>query len=430
MTICGICLRAGGRVTGLDAMRAALPGRPSDAWAAWIEGRAGLGWRGETDAHRARPLPLVDREAGLAVTASARLDDRGSLCEALDVPRPERRSLPDAALILRAYRRWGVDCPDRLLGDFAFAVWDRRRRRLFCARDHAGARPFHYCLTAGRIVFASDVGAVLAAPGVSDALDERVVAGWLYGWRCFGDRTFFRDVRRLPPGHLLAVEGDAARVERWWRPEDARPAPPAGDDARAEALLEILGRAVADRVPDRQPVGVHLSGGLDSSSVAVLAARALRRRGRAAPPAFSWQPPPGDAARGGPPAQEHRLIEAVARREGLRVLYCPPRAEDRVAHLRRDVARFPVVGASEQAVRRRAAERGVRVLLSGWGGDEGISFNGRGAHEELLLRGRWGRLWRETGEKSRRPLASIAANVALPLATRGAAQVVRRLRGR
>ena len=192
------------------------------------------------------------------VAADARLDDRDALCDALGVPLPERAGLADAELILRAFMRWGRDCPHHLLGDYAFAVRDRRRRTLFCARDHIGARPFYYALTTRRFVFASAVEAVLAAPDVSDALDERVVATHLTVQTLrSGARTFFAAVRKLPPGHTLTIEagrpengsgGPRVRIEQYWHPEQAPATRPASDDAYAEQLLDLYTQAVRDRL--------------------------------------------------------------------------------------------------------------------------------------------------------------------------------------
>ena len=387
-------VRGTGRAESLDAMLAGLPGRQRDAGATWTAGGVALGWRGATaDDDLTGRLPLADRRAGLAVTASCRLDDRASLCDSLGVPHAQRAGMPDGALILRAYERWEADCLDHLLGDYAFALWDAKRRRLLCARDHVGARPLYYCSTAERVVFASDPSAVLAAPGVADDLDEAALATRLtYGSRPLGEHTFYRAVRKLLPGHRLLAADGSIRVERWWRPEDVPAAAPADDDALAETFLELYSRAVEDRVGGPHSVGVHLSGGLDSSSIAVLAARALRRAGRPAPLAFSWQPPPGDGARNAAGTSEHRLIEAVCRQEALGVRYCPLSVDDLVGHLRRDEARDLNVHVNEVAVQRCAADSGVRVLLSGWGGDEGISFNGRGWYPELLRDGRLGAL--------------------------------------
>ena len=424
--LCGVFMRAGGVAPGLGGMLAALPGRDTDVDSAWTDGAAALGWRGP-----ARPSgppapapPLVEPAAGLALTVSARLDDRDALCDKLDVSDPQRADLSDAALVLLAYRRWGRECPQHLLGDYAFAVWDARRRTLFCARDHAGVRPFYYCLEAERIVFASDVNAVLAAPGVPDELDERAVATWLItGERSFGAHTFLRAVRSLRPGRTLAVEDGAARVERWWKPEDTPDAPGADDGAAAEAFLDVYARAVGDRLRGADPVGVHVSGGLDSSSVAVLAARALRRAGRPAPLAFSWLPRRDAAAN----PTEHDLVEAVCRQEGLPVFHRAPSAADSLAWLRRDAVRDPDELLNEVSVRRCAADRGVRVLLSGWGGDEGISFNGRGYYPQLLRDGRLGKLWRELRAGGRRPLARLLLSAVLPLLLPGAHLYVARL---
>ena len=428
----GIYRRGGAAVTGLDAVAAALPGREANAHVAWEDGAVGLVARFDPEGpggRAARPMH-VERAAGLAAVASARLDDRDALCDALGVPRPQRAGLPDSALVLRAYERWGGGSPGRLLGDFAFAVWDGRRRTLFCARDHVGTRPLFYCLTPERIVFASDIASVLAAPGVSGDLDETAVAAWLTGRNpAFDGGTLFRAVGRLPAGHTLAVGAGSVRVERWWRPEDVPALARRGDDAVAEALLDVVGRAVADRVRDGNRIGVHLSGGLDSSAVAVLTTRAMRSAGRDAPLAFCWQPPPGDGPQHPDHALEHRLIESVRLQEGLQVVHCPLDGGDLVAYLRRDGARDLNVHPGDEPVQRAAERRGVRVLLSGWGGDEGISFNGRGYWPELLRGGRAGTLWRELRTRSRRPLAALLLRAALPLVSTRFARISRTLGG-
>ena len=164
-------------------------------------------------------------------------------------------------------------------------------------------------------------------------------------------------------------------------------------------------------------MGVHLSGGLDSSSIAVLAARELRRQGHPAPMAFSWLPPLGDSPPAAEHAAEYRLIEAVCKQEDLGVFHQTLKRRDIVAILSRDGALPGVqVQMNEEAVQRCAAANGVRVLLSGWGGDQGVSFNGLGSHQQLLLRGRWLRLAAECRATSRplRTLAHVALSIAPP----------------
>lgn len=361
----------------------------------------GHGWR-------LRPSP--DRDARWTLAADARLDERETLCDALGVPHRERAAVTDRTLILHAYRRWGRECPNHLLGDYAFVVWDAGTRTIFCARDHIGCRPFYYAWTRQRFIFASTIEAVLAAPNVSDEWDEPVLAAYLTRLFFFTPtRTLFAAVRKLPPGHSLTVEttpapGFSMRLERYWRLEGIPKARPAGDDDVAAEFLDLYEKAVKDRLRGG-PVGVHLSGGLDSSSVAVLAAKELRRQGRPSPPAFTWLPPLGES----PHAPEYARIDAVAAREGLQVYYCRGLSpKDYVSLVRRDCIypKFPFL--TEERVLARAAKLGTRVLLSGLGGDEGVAFNGRGYYAELLLRGRWRQLAAECSARAENPVSFIA----------------------
>lgn len=431
--ICGIREPSGVNAPNLDCMLGALPGRETDARAAWAGTSVILGWRGRADIGNDEVcrLPRVDAASGLAITASVRLDARNTLCEAIGVPGPERQTIEDSALLLKAYERWGLACPQRLLGDFAFVLWDPRRHRLFCARDHVGTRSLFYSMAGNRFVFASDIDTVLAAPGVCDEFDETVVATRLtYAARPLGDRTCYRAIRRLLPGHALVVERGVCRLERWWRPESLSAARIPSGDSLAEECLAILSEAVEDRLRGERPVGVHLSGGLDSSSVAVLAARELARQGRPKPVAFGWHPPPGTGPQDAMAAVEYGPINAVCRQEGIKIVYRSPRVGDVVSFLRCDGTRRADHGSliHEQVVQTAAASQGVGVLLSGLGGDEGISFNGRGYYPLLLRSGRVGALWRELSESRSRPLIALLEQAALPLLSPAGAWAATRLR--
>ena len=362
--------------------------------------------------------PHTDRDAGCTLVGDVRLDDRDALRGVLGVSGP---ALSDRALILRAWMRWGRECPNHLLGDYAFAVWDARTRSLFCARDHIGCRPFYYALTSEHFIFASTIADVLAAPGVSDALDERMVASHLSQIVVTENaRTFFRAVRKLPPGHSLTVDTTASspvRLERYWYPERVPRARPAGDDEYAAEFLDLYGRAVKDRLHGG-PVGVHLSGGLDSSSIAVLAARELRRQGAPPPLAFSALPPRGDGSFSAAHAPEYARVDQVAAREGLPVYHCQPRCpDDVVSNFRQDCAHSSWIGFVEEGIQRQAANLGLHVLLSGLGGDEGVSFNGRGYYASLLLCGRWWRFATQCSVRGADPIrsgVSIALHIAHP----------------
>ena len=416
--ICGIVRRDGGPPERVDAMLAAMA--PYGAGiTSWTDAGVSLGRRYAADAGAdPRHAPALQPDAsGIVVVAAARLDDREALCDALGLPPAARAAHDDRALISKAYRRWGGDCPNHLLGDYAFALWDGKRRSLFCARDHIGARPLYYAETRRGFVFGSDVEAVLAGPDVGRALDEFTVGMHLMGkeGEALYTHTFFEAVRRLPPGHGLVVEDGAVRLRRHWRPEDVPPAAPASDDDHAEAFLDLYARAVKDRLRGPGRIGVHLSGGLDSSSVAVLAARELRRQGRPPPPAFTWLPQPGEEPPEERHAWEYEAVAAVAGQEGLQVLYGAPAGADVLAYLAKDPA-FPHarVSVNESVLQREAVAHGVRVLLTGFGGDQGISCNGRGHYAGLLLNGRWAALCTEARARGDNPLR-LAAGTALRL---------------
>ena len=262
-------------------------------------------------------------------------------------------------------------------------------------------------------MFASDLAPVLAQPGVDHALDDAYVAAVLLHRIPGGAETFFRAVRTVPPGHSLTVDGDTERLERWWRPEDAPAVRNASDDDYAAAFLDHYRRAVRDRLRGACVPGAHLSGGLDSSSIAVLAAREWRPNGPLH--AFCWHPPPigglADVA-----AAEYGRIKAVCIREGLSPIYHAANVEHLVTALRRDGARAPdrdgTLG-QESSIQESAAGMGVDVLLSGWGGDECASFNGRGYYAGLLREGRLVEMVRNAREETNSPVRHLLMHAVL-----------------
>jgi asparagine synthase (glutamine-hydrolysing) len=234
----------------------------------------------------------ADRTSSLderyTLAGDIRLDARDELIAALchSERSQESRGLGDAALVLRAYRAWGPDCLSRIHGDFAFALRDARERRLFCARDRFGVRPFFYAARPDAFICSSTLADVRRHPAVGGVLYEPALADYLTaGTLLEADRSFFADVRRLPPGHALTLEhGAEPRVARYWE----LPVEPELRYARASDYVdefgELLARAVADRTPPGRVV-LFLSGGLDSAAIAAVLAGKLGR----APPGVSVQ---------------------------------------------------------------------------------------------------------------------------------------------
>ena len=349
------------------------------------------------------------REGSLVVVADAILDDRDALCASLGIEPAVRSSTSDGALILAAYRKWGRASPIHLLGDYAFVVTDLAARTAFIARDHIGARPLYLHRSAEVVIVASDVRAVLAFAQVDGTISEAAVAYYLARPALRDYRTFYRAIEKLKPAHALTVRVGAAPHEPtpYWRPGEAPAVRYRRVDDYAAHLREILERAIGDRVASPFPVGSHVSGGLDSCAVAALAARRLAASGRPLD-GFAWAPPVGDLPDRGERDERH-AIEAIAEREGFACRYGTATA----CHLRAMLQRpLEFEGTTdlyqELPLLKDAAEAGVRVMLSGWGGDEAFSFNGRGLGPYLLKRGRLGTLLtlaRAEAGGLRRPLA-------------------------
>lgn len=177
----------------LERMTARLAHRGPDAAGAWIQGPVGLGHRmlwTTPESHQER-LPLASDSGDVAITADARIDNRDELIAALGLSDRRGVGLTDSELISCAYARWGEDSPKRLIGDFAFALWDKRRQFLFCARDHSGVKPFYYHLSDRIFVLGSEIKALFSLETVPRQLNQVRVADHLAG--LFEDEsiTFF-----------------------------------------------------------------------------------------------------------------------------------------------------------------------------------------------------------------------------------------------
>lgn len=227
----------------------------------------------------AEPLSL---DGATWIVADARLDGRAELARALRAAGEDAsEGAPAAELLLRAYRAWDTACVDRLLGDFAFALWDAPRRRLFCARDALGLKLLYHASPPGAFVFSNTLACVLLHPGVDGELDELAVADFLvHSYPQEPERTVRRGVRALAPGHALVVEGGRVRSWRWWSLPVDEPHAPRRPADLADAFVELLGEAVRDRLPPGD-AALFLSGGRDSPAVAALARRAVERGERA-----------------------------------------------------------------------------------------------------------------------------------------------------
>ena len=389
----------------LEAMMEAMAYWGPDGSGTWREGPVGLGHLllHNTPESVQEHLPYRDDAADLVITAQARLDNRQELAGALKVSPPALRAMPDSALILKAYEKWGEDCLHRLLGDWSFAIWDGRRRRLFIARDHCGNTGLYYHHRAGAFVFASCLKGLLALPETPRRLNELCLAQILVSWQEGGAPTCYQEIFRLPPAHALTVTPQSVRVWQYWFLEEAPPLRLASDQEYLEAFLDLYTQAVRCRLRSLRPVGVTLSGGLDSGSVAALAAREFKAQGKVLP-AFSSVPLVGaaDSIIPGRFGDETPFIEAGSRWAGnVENIYIRAGEITPLEGLRQGLTLHDEPGHAASnyfwivALLQEARARGIGALLTGQGGNATVSWDGRDYLATLARTGQWHTLRRE-----------------------------------
>ncbi|MEJ2346570.1 MAG: N-acetylglutaminylglutamine amidotransferase [Gammaproteobacteria bacterium] len=282
--MCGICgeLRFDGAepdLADVDRMSAALARRGPDHEGSYSDGPLALGHRRLSiiDLSERSNQPLVDTELGLVLVFNGTIYNYPELRAELIGKGYHFFSDGDSEVILKAFAAWGEHCVERLHGMFAFAIWDMRARRLFLARDRMGIKPLYYAATGERLLFASNVQALLAAGGVDTGLDP-VALHHQFTLHAVvpAPRTVLRGVRKVAPGTTLLFDARGGVTERrYWRLEARRPDKPSSEWEWIDAVHESLRRAVQRRKTIADvPVGVLLSGGLDSSLLVALLAEA------------------------------------------------------------------------------------------------------------------------------------------------------------
>ncbi|HWS68396.1 MAG TPA: asparagine synthase (glutamine-hydrolyzing) [Steroidobacteraceae bacterium] len=190
------------------------------------------------------------------------------------------RGHSDTEVLLHAYDAWGLPGLERLEGIFAFALWDSARHRLILMRDRLGIKPLFYAWQGGRLAFGSEIKAVLAAGGIDRTVDDQALMEFLWYGNSFEERTIYRAVRALQPGCRLVIDAGQARSESWWHMGAwlSRERPQANRHDSAIAVRDAVDAAVSRQLVSDVPVGLFLSGGVDSSSIAASAAVAGGRR--------------------------------------------------------------------------------------------------------------------------------------------------------
>lgn len=338
--------------------------RGPDGIAYWTSGSIGLG---HCALHTlpedvGQVQPLSSRDGQLHLTFDGRIDNRDELCPLLNVP----LEASDAAVTLAAYEQWGEYCPERLLGDFAFALWDDRDQKLFCARDIIGVKPLLYFVNDRVFLAGSERRQLFAQPGPTYAPDEQVIAALMMTKWISQEQTIHRDIKRLAPATAMTVRRDSISFRRYWDIHDiSKQRRDSPEDLRLE-FWDLLQKATGARLRSRRHAGVLLSGGLDSTAVATAACPVEKTNGPLQ--AFSMTFPDW------PEADETKFIDSTVSHLRLAPRTFAPYQRAAGAY-ESDVESYRDLpdyynDAFWDVLRTQARDEGVHVLLTGAGGDE------------------------------------------------------------
>jgi len=409
--IAGMVLRPGKAVdeTVLEKMTSALRHRGPDAGGLFRDGPVGLGHRRLSiiDTSSAANQPLFNEDGSVVVVFNGEIYNFQELVEELTARGHRFRTRSDTEVIVHAWEEYGAGCLARFRGMFAFALHDRNQGRLFLARDPFGKKPLFYAASPHGLAFASEIKSLRTLPGFDAALDLAALGEYTAYGHSLGERTIFRDVRKLPPAHYLLLDTRAAEarpeVLRYWdlRP---RPDPVPSQEEWLDEMDRVLSEAVRLRMISDVPLGAFLSGGIDSSLVVAY----MVKHSTAPVKTFTigFREPSHD---------ESQHARAVARHLGTEhhVEYVTPNA---VEVLPRLVEAYDEPFADPSALPTwylsQMTRRHVTVALSGDGGDE--LFLGYDRYAWCYGIERAARLMTGAGRR----LARVAAR-AVPAGTRG-----------
>jgi asparagine synthase (glutamine-hydrolysing) len=222
--------------------------------------------------------PLANEDRSIWVTYNGEIYNHADLRQELEAAGHRYRTRSDTETIVHAYEQWGDRCVERFRGMFAFAIWDARQGRLLLARDRLGVKPLYWTIVRDRLLFASEIKALLASGLLQARANESALPELLSTRYLSGPETMFAGVSKLMPGHTLSYEDGKVRIHRYWDLPAADPAragrrPPAPGPGAVRRFRELLEESVRLRLMSDVPFGVFLSGGLDSSVVAAIMAR-------------------------------------------------------------------------------------------------------------------------------------------------------------
>jgi asparagine synthase (glutamine-hydrolysing) len=292
--------------------------------------------------------------------------------------------LTSADLIAHIWAKHEYATPSHLLGDFVFAVLDQRTRRLCLVRDHIGAVSLYWTRQGDVITFGTSIAEVLQASRIASSIDEQFVVAYLAESGKPLSGTFWQGIHAVHAGCLVEIGPNEIQTSRWWNPSthvSIRLPKPAD---YVDAMRSLVDQAVRDRVSGARKVGAHVSGGIDSTGIGIVAARMLTAQGAALAGAYTWSPDMSVLYPAMAWYDERQRVAAAAGDVPIR--YGAADEHNFLAFLERPMELEGIADlADEIPMLKLAAQDGLDIMLSGWGGDEAFSAHGFSYLAHLIL---------------------------------------------
>ncbi|WP_160689313.1 asparagine synthase-related protein [Clostridium sp. C2-6-12] len=229
-------------------------------------------------------LPYYDTESKLIITADAIIDNREELLDEFELKKNKVEDFTDSEYILMAYKKWGKECPKHLLGNFCFTIWNEEKQELFCGRDHLGTRTYYYYYNGNKFAFCTVSSPLINLIEGKVELNERWIVDYLAldgGHVTEDEETIYKEIKQLQAAHTFVITNDKFEKHIYWNPvEKIKELKLSTDKEYIDAFLNIYTEAIRCRLRGRDEIGLWISGGLDSSSVAAIASKLLKNQGK------------------------------------------------------------------------------------------------------------------------------------------------------
>lgn len=351
----------------IEKMTGAMTDRGPDGINHWVKGCASLGqcMLRTTPESLEEQQPLTNEDESLVLVMDGRVDNWEELRGDLLARGVLLRSRSDAELVLRSYQVWDTGCLQHIDGDFALALWDAGKKEIFCARDRMGSRPIYFWKKEHSIAFSSDFHAILSLPGSPRAVNENMVAEHLNVSVDNLTETLIQGITRLPPAHWQKISQEGRKLCKYWDIDCHHRIIYRDEREYAEHFFHLFSQAVQRRTRSISPVGIYLSGGVDSSAVACVAADGCDEKRTLESYSLIF---PGKSC------DESRFIEEVNRRCNFKGNFVVAETPS-CSHYVEEIVRFKDLcespnGAMSNRLKLLAQTHGTKVVLTGYGGDE------------------------------------------------------------